>query len=198
MMKHALTALALLAAVPGLAAAEVDGTLGASSTGSLKLSLDVQEEERIQITGLEDIVQTIEKGVSWQDQPNFDGRIIFDHNGDYDPFCVKMDDQGTYTLAWKATPFTDGPNIEEYDLRIWAGSNSSGVSPTIILSQTTISSEMQDTMAGLPSKEMNGPGCGPSNPEGNLSIGIYTGSALRTFDTVGTYEATITLTVRPD
>ena len=62
-MKPALTALALLAATSGLAAAEVDGTLGASSTGSLNLSLDVQEQNRIQITRFQDVEQTIERGV---------------------------------------------------------------------------------------------------------------------------------------
>ena len=190
-MKHALTALALLAATPGLATAEMDGTLGVSSTGSLKLSLDVQEQKRIQITRFQDVEQTIERGIPQGKAPDFKQVYYFARQGDSNPLCVRMDGGGDFTLDWIITPLTDGARIEPVTVDIYRGTDGQ-----YILQAADIMSTVEGRMPNLQAAAF-GTGCSYNNRNGTYGVHFDLGGTNRTYDTIGTYEATITLTVSP-
>ncbi len=199
-MKHALTALALLATLPAPALAETNGTLGASSTGSLKFSLNVEEQKRIQISGLTDVEQTIETGRQLQDPANtdFENKLIWGTDGGLGYICVKMDEGGLYSLDWSVTPLSDGPNVESYDVTIYRPiSSPSTLASRTFLNATVTTTPKSGSASNIEAQRFDR-NCGRNSSYGRLAILLSHGSAARRFNTPGTYTATITFTVRPE
>ena len=199
-MKHTLTALALLATLPAPALAETDGTLGASSTGSLKFSLNVEEQKRIQISGMQDLEQTIEIGRRLDDRANtdFDNVTIFGGNSDLRHICVKMDEGGMYSLDWSVTPLADGANVEPYQVRIYRPSSIPSTLPYRELRGYDLFTESDSGSASNLEAQTLGGRCSRSSSYGRIALRIGHGSYARKFNTPGTYTATITLTVSPE
>jgi len=102
-MKHALTALALLASLPAPVLAETNGTLGASSTGSLKFSLNVTEEKLIQISGLEDFIY----------KTDTETPLLIKRN----TVCVHMPQPSPYSLTITAEPLMDSQRSYTYYIK---------------------------------------------------------------------------------
>lgn len=198
-MKHALTALALLATLPAPVLAETDGTLGASSSGSLKFSLNVEEQKRIQITGLTDLEYTIEKGVSvtspQRHSTDFVKTKMLGIDGT-DYICVGMDDGGTYTLDWSVSALTDGITNEPYEFRLATAGSTPRSLAIRELFNGTVSAPESGSASNLPSRTY-GQRCIRSDSRGRLTVRFdYKGG--QRFETTGEYVATVTLTVRPD
>lgn len=95
-MKRLLTLFALTAALPSLALAATDGTLGSESTGSMTMTLNIDAttpSAQIQVSGLEDISFTTPTGIV--PSSGAVGRTTF---------CVFMTGGTTYSAAITATP----------------------------------------------------------------------------------------------
>ena len=202
-MKHALTALALLASLPAPALAETNGTLGTTSTGSLTFSLNVTEENRIRIWNLGDMVQTIETGATLE--PRSNGLQQFKVNdtdaGSNYKVCIATDDAGLVDLDWHVTPLADGPNIVPFVFQIQKNLQGSlGIGGTLIVNEANIVSEQSGSVFGITAKRLiDDPiqgRCFPNDTRGRIGI-IFRHASSQTVDTPGTYVSTLTLTVRP-
>ena len=199
MMKHALTALALLTATPGFAAAEVDGTLGASSTGSLKLSLDVREQNRIQISGFTDMVQTVESGTTGLEERSNGRSPYIDDNGNSgrkSKPCISTDLAGEVSIDWSVSPLTDGVEVIPFRFYLYGeatGTQGNGGSVIGALPNTLTGGS--GSFSGHSSKAF-GTDCVGGQMKGRLAVEVGHDVNL-TVNRPGTYVSTISFTVRP-
>lgn len=100
-MNRLLLLCAVIAALPGLALAATDGTLGDSSSGSADITFNVTEVPgpKIRVQGLQDVVIDAEIG-------DILNKLTF--------FCVFMDQPGTFAMEVTANPLTSGQDIYPY------------------------------------------------------------------------------------
>jgi len=166
-------ALASLLAAAGTAYSAENGSLGATSSGSLDVSVEVAD--RVQISGLDDI-----------DFGAYGGTGSLDGN---DAFCVYRNGTGAYDVTINSAQADSG------DFRLSDGSNFITYSVTFnddaaITGGTDVSSG--DSLAGNGSA--NSLTCGGAN---NASLGVSIAEDALQAAASGDYTDTITLVVAP-
>ena len=178
-MKRLLTLFAITAALPGLALAATDGTLGDSSSGTADITFNVTEASgaQIQVTGLEDINLTAERNI-----PLNTTALRLEP-------CVYMDQPGQYSAALEATPLktTSGLVLSEYRVGYAELSSSKTVEETVTDETKTL------LLADLPASGDIACQTGGASPLIAVAINGPT-----TLTQSGIATATITLTVSPD
>ena len=200
-MKHILTTLALLAApmASPAAHAQLDGQLGKSSTGSLTFSLNVNDNNRVQVYGFTDLVQSVEAG----------GRVqpFLNQSRSGSLPCITADRADTtVALDWAFTPLadtTDATNVIPVLFELYTNTSFGVDDGTQIVSLTETDSltPQSGTVTGVPTKTGgHGTDCTTGSANGALELYYRRGSSQSSQrpQTAGTYVSTITITVRPE
>ena len=176
-MKRPLLAIAFATLLSAAAPAATEGTPGASSDGSLELTLNVTEPgSQIQITGFTDQVVDIPLG-----SKELTTRTQF--------LCIYMSDPGSYNLDWTAETLSDGTNSIPYRLH-WYDNNFSNDFQS--LNTIATSSAGAGTLTGLVPSTVTG--CTGESPEIEVAVAIPAGDRNTPLDNA---TAKISITVTP-
>jgi hypothetical protein len=177
-MKYLFPTLLAAAALPSIAAAQVTPQQGelavGRSEGVIGLTLNVAETARIQVNGLNDLTFDTDKGSA--PLPKIE------------PFCVYMDESGTYDVTvtaqpFKATGLTDLPFNLAYTAYDLQGAQTHRESETFDGTTTQL------TLTGLTPSDMVDCPNGDS-AEFSINLGAIANQA-------GTFSTTVTILVEP-
>ena len=190
-MKRMIQTLAMCVAVTtSPALAQLDGSLGLESSGTMTLSMDVLPGPQISIIDFGNLRQTIEQGDFAKDRGL--GRVS---NLEGPALCVRLSESGTYRLDWTATPLISSSEIEPDDISFYQGVG--GIGDGTLMHEETIVADSGGSISGLPSNpsQCDG-GTGAANYVGRL--GIKFEHPRDTLTNIGQYIATVTLMVTPE
>ncbi|MDH5434830.1 MAG: hypothetical protein OEY19_12875 [Gammaproteobacteria bacterium] len=158
----------------------VDGTLGATSTGSVLITLDISP--LVQVTNLDDITLTPFVGGA-ADLTGSDSFCVYSNNGTGNYNITMSGDAGNFTLA-------NGASTIPYSVDFVNGATTSNaLHGQPILGQTGANTVDQNCGA-VPD------GINPTN--GNVSMSITVANAAAAAAPAGIYTGTLTVVVAPE
>ena len=186
-----IAAAALIAAIPGMAFAATDGTLGATSTGTVNVAINVQPPAatQVQVLGLDDFdfgtVQTSNTAVTAITELS-------------DKFCLNRSDAGNVLVTLSQTGVASGNSA-----RVQEGidSNTDGVFETINLGVAIYDPDDSGYGFGIGTTEnlvQSGPSCTAASGSGTAHTLVIAPVSLPSFNTsalTGDFSGTLTLTV---